>query len=62
MTFWRIAAIRLRSHASRYDGVHAGYRYFQLHHSHAVSHGMTVVTSNLKYFSNVPGLKVEAWS
>ena len=24
--------IHLRSHATRYDGVHAGYRYLQLHH------------------------------
>jgi hypothetical protein len=23
---------------------------------------MTVVTNNLKHFSNVPGLKVEVWS
>ena len=30
--------------------------------SHAVTHGMTVVTNNLKHFSNVPGLKVEVWS
>ena len=30
--------------------------------AHAVSHGMTVVTNNLKHFSNVPGLKVEVWS
>jgi tRNA(fMet)-specific endonuclease VapC len=30
--------------------------------SHAVSQGMTVVTNNLKHFSNVPGLKVELWS
>jgi tRNA(fMet)-specific endonuclease VapC len=30
--------------------------------SHAVSLGMTVVTNNLKHFSNVPGLKVEVWS
>ena len=30
--------------------------------SHAVSQGMTVVTNNLKHFSNVPGLKVEVWS
>jgi tRNA(fMet)-specific endonuclease VapC len=29
--------------------------------AHAVSHGMTVVTNNLKHFSNVPGLKVEVW-
>ena len=62
MAFWRTVMIHPRSRASRYDGVHAGYRYFQLHHSHAVSHGMTVVTNNLKYFSNVPGLNVEAWS
>jgi predicted nucleic acid-binding protein len=26
------------------------------------SQGMTVVTNNLKHFSNVPGLKVEVWS
>ena len=30
--------------------------------SHAVSQGMTVVTNNLKHFSNVPGLNVEEWS
>jgi tRNA(fMet)-specific endonuclease VapC len=30
--------------------------------SHAVSQGMTVVTNNLRHFSNVPGLKVEMWS
>ena len=30
--------------------------------AHAVSQGMTVVTNNLKHFSNVPGLKVEVWS
>lgn len=29
--------------------------------SHAVSQGMTVVTNNLKHFSNVSGLKVELW-
>jgi tRNA(fMet)-specific endonuclease VapC len=29
--------------------------------SHAVSRGMTVVTNNLKHFSNVPGLNVELW-
>jgi tRNA(fMet)-specific endonuclease VapC len=30
--------------------------------AHAVSQGMTVVTNNLKHFSNVLGLKVEVWS
>jgi tRNA(fMet)-specific endonuclease VapC len=30
--------------------------------SYAVSRGMTVVTNNLKHFSNVPGLKGEVWS
>jgi tRNA(fMet)-specific endonuclease VapC len=30
--------------------------------SHALSQGMTVVTNNLKHFSNVPGLNVEVWS
>src|SRR6267142_4424487 len=30
--------------------------------SHAVSQGMTLITNNLKHFSNVPGLKVEVWS
>ncbi len=30
--------------------------------SHAVSRGMTLVTNNLRHFSNVPGLKVEVWS
>jgi tRNA(fMet)-specific endonuclease VapC len=30
--------------------------------SHAVCHGMTVVTNNLKHLSNVPGLNVEVWS
>jgi tRNA(fMet)-specific endonuclease VapC len=30
--------------------------------SHAVSQRMTLVTNNLKHFSNVPGLKVEVWS
>lgn len=30
--------------------------------SHAVSLGMTLVTNNLKHFSNVPGLSVEVWS
>jgi tRNA(fMet)-specific endonuclease VapC len=30
--------------------------------SHAVSQEMIVVTSNLKHFSNVPGLNVEVWS
>ena len=30
--------------------------------SHAVSLGMTLVTNNLKHFSNVPGLNVEVWS
>jgi tRNA(fMet)-specific endonuclease VapC len=29
--------------------------------SHALSQGMTVVTNNLKHFSNVAGLKVEVW-
>jgi tRNA(fMet)-specific endonuclease VapC len=29
--------------------------------SHAVSQGMTVVTNNLRHFSNVPGLNVELW-
>ena len=29
--------------------------------SHAVSQGMTLVTNNIKHFSNVPGLKVEVW-
>jgi tRNA(fMet)-specific endonuclease VapC len=29
--------------------------------SHAVAQGMTVVTNNLKHFSNVPGLNVELW-
>ena len=29
--------------------------------SHAVSQGMILVTNNLKYFSNVPSLKVEVW-
>ena len=29
--------------------------------SHAVSQRMTLVTNNLKHFSMVPGLKVEAW-
>jgi tRNA(fMet)-specific endonuclease VapC len=29
--------------------------------AHAVSQGMTVVTNNVKHFSNVPGLKVELW-
>jgi tRNA(fMet)-specific endonuclease VapC len=30
--------------------------------SHAVAQRMTLVTNNLKHFSNVPGLKVEVWS
>ncbi len=30
--------------------------------SHAVSQRLTLVTNNLKHFSMVPGLKVEAWS
>jgi tRNA(fMet)-specific endonuclease VapC len=30
--------------------------------AHAVSQRMTLVTNNLKHFSNVPGLKVEVWS
>jgi tRNA(fMet)-specific endonuclease VapC len=30
--------------------------------SHAVSQGMTLVTNNLRHFSNVPNLKVEVWS
>jgi tRNA(fMet)-specific endonuclease VapC len=30
--------------------------------SHAVSQGMTLVTNNLKHFSNVSDLKVEVWS
>jgi hypothetical protein len=38
MTFWRIVTIRLRSHATRYDWVHAGYRYLQLHHKEPTSH------------------------
>jgi tRNA(fMet)-specific endonuclease VapC len=29
--------------------------------SHAVSQGMTLVTNNIKHFSNVPGLKLEVW-
>jgi tRNA(fMet)-specific endonuclease VapC len=29
--------------------------------AHAVSQGMTVVTNNLKHFSNVQGLNVELW-
>jgi hypothetical protein len=57
MTFWRIVTIHLRSRTSRYDGVHAGYRYFQLHHQ-----APTGETLNLRHFSNVPGLKVEVWS
>jgi tRNA(fMet)-specific endonuclease VapC len=30
--------------------------------AHAVSQGMTVVTNNLRHFSNVPGLNVDVWS
>jgi tRNA(fMet)-specific endonuclease VapC len=30
--------------------------------SHAVTQRMTLVTNNLKHFSNVPDLKVEVWS
>jgi tRNA(fMet)-specific endonuclease VapC len=30
--------------------------------AHAVSQRMTLVTNNLKHFSNVSGLKVEVWS
>lgn len=30
--------------------------------AHAVSHGMTLVTNNIKHFSSVPGLKVEVWT
>jgi len=30
--------------------------------AHAVTQGMTLVTNNRRYFANVPGLKVEAWS
>ena len=30
--------------------------------SHALAQRMTLVTNNLKHFSIVPGLKVEAWS
>jgi tRNA(fMet)-specific endonuclease VapC len=30
--------------------------------SHAVAQRMTLVTNNLRHFSNVPGLKVEVWS
>jgi tRNA(fMet)-specific endonuclease VapC len=30
--------------------------------SHAVAQRMTLVTNNLKHFSNVPDLKVELWS
>jgi tRNA(fMet)-specific endonuclease VapC len=30
--------------------------------SHAVSQGMTVVTNDLKHFSDIPGLNVEVWS
>ena len=30
--------------------------------AHAVSQHMTLVTNNLKHFSNVSGLKVEVWS
>ena len=30
--------------------------------SHAVSLRMTLVTNNLRHFSNVPGLNVEVWS
>jgi predicted nucleic acid-binding protein len=29
--------------------------------SHAVSQGLTLVTNDVKHFSNVPGLKVEVW-
>ncbi|MEP7243005.1 MAG: type II toxin-antitoxin system VapC family toxin [Gammaproteobacteria bacterium] len=29
--------------------------------SHAVSQRLTLVTNNLKHFTNVPGLKVEVW-
>jgi tRNA(fMet)-specific endonuclease VapC len=29
--------------------------------AHAVSQRMTLVTNNLKHFSNVPGLKIEVW-
>src|SRR5882724_6910993 len=32
MIFWRAVTIRLRNHATRYDGVYAGYGYLQLHH------------------------------
>jgi tRNA(fMet)-specific endonuclease VapC len=30
--------------------------------AHAVSQRMTLVTNNIRHFSNVSGLKVEAWS
>jgi tRNA(fMet)-specific endonuclease VapC len=30
--------------------------------SHAVAQRMTLVTNNLKHFSNVPDLRVEVWS
>src|SRR5258708_7055303 len=32
MIFWRTVTIRLRSRATPYDRVHAGYGYLQLHH------------------------------
>src|SRR5258708_27764335 len=32
MISWRTVTIRPRSHATPYDGVHAGYGYLQLHH------------------------------
>jgi predicted nucleic acid-binding protein len=30
--------------------------------SHVVSHGLILVTNNLKHFSSVSGLHVEVWS
>lgn len=30
--------------------------------AHALSHDLTVVTHNVKHFSDVPGLKVENWT
>jgi tRNA(fMet)-specific endonuclease VapC len=36
--------------------------YDRLIASHALSHGLIVVTDNERHFANVPGLKVENWT
>lgn len=36
--------------------------YDRLIAAHALSHGLILVTNNMKHFGDVPGLKVENWT